>query len=319
MPKFKVASRTADEMVLAKQTLDDTFSIVRGKGGVINRKAVRELEENKWEIAELILQLLNDDIANSDPTPFLVDVTDGDIRDNYAFQRVESDLRVVSRAHGTSPLSQRITFKEFPMYTSGKEINVAVNLVEVASGRITPSMISELMALAISRYRISSILDALDAGVPNDPDNTGVAGYTLRYGSFTQGNLDKAIDGMQDDNDSPTIFGRSIVLNPTIRGFTGWSADTQRELEVRGAIGLYHNANVVTLVDRKSKVTGDHLFRKDRVYVAGGTKGALYMTKDLSFLDYVNVDPKNDVFEVGTRLEDGLLVHDPARYRIIEA
>lgn len=318
MPQFKTASRGFDELKTAKDELNEMFSIVKGSNGKLNQKAVQKLDQNRYEIAELILQIVRDTVLVTDPTPFLVDVVDGQLGNDYVWQELDSTLRVVARSYGTKPLSQRLVFKEYGMVTSHKEIAVEIPLEEVAIGRVTPSLVTDAVAEAINRYRIVSILSAIDAGVPSGADHTGKSGYNLRYTDLTAGNLDKALDGLLDESDSPTIFGRHIALAPKIRGFSGWSADTLRELEVRGLIGTYHNSSVVTLKDQYHKREGGHLIAANKAYISSGTKGAKFMAKDVSFLDWAMVDPRSSTFGVGTRLEDGVLVFDAYQYRIIE-
>jgi hypothetical protein len=308
-------------MKTAAQVLDDAFSVVKGKNGKVDYKGIAKLEENKMEIAELIIQLIQDNVTVTDPTPIFVDQVQGNISDDYAWQEVRADLRVVARSYGTKPLSQRFTWKEFMMQTSHKEINCVISLEELASGRTSPAQIAALMADAINRRRIGMILDAIDAGVPTaTADHTGVTGYNLRYVGLTEANLDKAIDGLYDEGDAPAIYGRWIYLRD-IRAFTNW--DTQasnellREFETRGMVGTYKGAPVVKLADQFSRTTQSHVISPDKVWISGGRKGAIFMTKDVSFLDYVVIDPRSSTFEVGTRLEDGVMVWDPYCYRMI--
>lgn len=318
MIQFRTASRTADELKTAKAELDEMFSIVKGANGKMNHKAVRHLEDNRYTIAELILQLVNDTVLVTDPTPFLADVVEGDIRNNYIWQEITSTLRVVNRSYGTKPLSQRLTFKEYSIATSHKEIAVEIELEKIASGRVTPSMVTDAIAETINRYRVTTVLSGIDAGIGSGLDHTGKAGYTLRYTDLTQANLDKALDGLLDESENPIMFGRHIALAPKIRGFTGWSNETLREMEVRGMIGTYHSAKIVSLRDQYHKREGGHLIAGNKAWIASGTKGAKFMTKDVSFLDWAVVDPRTSTFGVGTRLEDGVLVFDPEQYRIIE-
>jgi hypothetical protein len=73
----------------------------------------------------------------------------------------------------------------------------------------------------------------------------------------------------------------------------------------------------VSLKDRFSRRQDAHLIKNDRAYLASGRKGAIFMQKDVSFLDFVEIVPRTSTFTVGTRLEDGLLVWNPYEYRII--
>lgn len=322
LPKFKMASRTADELKTAKQELNDMIiELVRGPGNRLNPRGVAKLNtpDLRMEVAELIVQLIQDDVTTSDPLPLLVEEVDGDIRNQYIFQQMTAALRVQARAYGSKPLSQRLTFKEFSISTIAKEVNVELPLEEIASGRVTPAMAAEQMAFAISRYRIANTLNALDAGVASVADRTGKSGYTLRYIGLTKANLDHALDGLYDETDSVAIMGRHVAMYPGIDAFAGWSQQSLYGLETKSQLGVYRGAPIIALKDGFSKVTGDHVIRNDRVYIAGAEKGAKYMSKDLSFLNYAVVDERTATFATGIRIEDGLLVWDPFRYRVIES
>lgn len=326
MQQFKTASRSAGELKTAKAELDEIFSVVKGSGGKLNPKGVKKLEDNRYEIAELILQLINDTVLITDPLPFLVEPVDGVLGNQYIFQRLDSTLRVVNRSYGSKPLSQRLVFKEFALSTTSKEVAVEIPLEEIAVGRVTASLVADTMAQAIQRYRVKNVLDAIDAGVPAaTADHTGKAGYNLRYTDLTQANLDNAIDGLQDENESPTIFARHIAINPKIRTFAGfaagatqWPQTTMEEFVARGAIGTYHGATIVSLRDQFRLADSSHLLAANKAWIGSGKPGAMFQTKDVSFLDWSLVDPRTSTFGVGTRLEDGVLVFDPYQYRIIE-
>lgn len=316
--RFQTASRTAGEMTAAKDELNNIFlEAVRGNHGTYNPRGVEVLRANKMDIAELMVQIIKDEVVSTDPTPFLVDTMSGEITKDYAFQKLDGSLRVVKRSYGSKPLSQRLTFKEYSLTTSMKEIAVELPLEEVAGGRITPSQMAEEMAQAINRYRISTILDGIDAAVQADADHTGLSGYVLRYTGFTKENLDKAIDGLLDEGGSPVIYGRHTAIYPAIRAFDGWADETIRDFNVRGQVGGYMGAPIVILKDTFNKTAGEHFLSNERIYLASGKKGAKFMTKDVSFLNWAEVSAKNASFGTGIRLEDGLLVDDPFQYRII--
>lgn len=325
LPEFKMASRTPDKLAAAKADLNALFDVVKGSNNKLNPKGVKKIEDDRYEIAELIVSVIEDTVTTQDPTPFLVETVSAELGDELLWQELDATVRVVNRSYGTKPLSQRLYFKEWGITTTMKEVAVEIPLEHIAVGRITASMVTDAIADAIIRHRIGNILDGIDAGVTSGADRSGVAGYTLRYASFTQDNLDKAIDGLLDEGEVPTIFGRHIALAPTIRSFTGFSSDqtvwspmSSEELEKRSLIGTYHGAGIVALRDPYHKAAGDHVIRSDRLYLASATKGAKFMTRDVAFLNWAMVDPRTSTFGMGTRIEDGLLVHDPYKYRIIE-
>lgn len=317
MLKFKTAKRSEEERKDHKAKLDELFAKV-GSNGKFNRAGLKALNDQRVEVAETIVQLIEDELTVVDPTPFLVDKKSQGFVDKNLFQRLEGTLSVVSRSYGSKPLSQRLQASEFTFSTSMKEIAVEIPLEEVVGGRITPSQVVNAMAFAIARYKVSLVLEAIDLAVTATPDHTGVAGYNLRYSGLTEANLAMAIDGMRDDSESPTIFGRHIALYPDIRNFAGWSTEQKGDFLARGQVGEFLGAPIVTLVDKYSRLLGGHQVAADKVWVAGATKGAWLVEKDVSFLNWALIDERTSTFATGIRLEDGVFVHDPYKYRVIE-
>jgi hypothetical protein len=323
MLQFRKGSWSQDKITSCREELNKVFFEAVGMGEKrMNPHAVTKIDAIKVELAETIVNLVEQEVRLVDPLPFLVDEVEGDIRNSYVWQELDSSLRVVSRAYGSKPLSQRLTFKEYGMSTSMSETAVEIPLEEVFSGRQTPALAASEMALAISRRRISNTLDLLDAGVPaSTADRTGISGYTLRYvesTNLTQTNLNKALDGLQDEGLGATVLARHVAFAPAVRGFTGFSNEVEDEMTRRGVIGQYHGATFVALTDPHVKRSADHTIRKDRIYIAGSQKGAIYMVKPVQFLNWALTDPRTATFSTGIRIEDGVLVWDAYRYRIIE-
>lgn len=317
MVKFNSPVRTAAERTEHKAKLDEIFARV-GSKGKINARGLKQLQDNRVEIAETIVQLISDDLTVVDPTPFFVTTRNQGFTDKNLFQRLEGTLKVVNRSYGSKPLSQRLSASEFTYSTSMKEIAVEIPLEEVVGGRITPSQVVEAMAYAIARFKVSLVLSAISSAVTATPDHTGLSGYNLRYTGLTQDNLAKAVDGMRDDGDLPTIFARHQALYPAIRGFTGWSDIQQGEYLQRGEVGQFLGASVVTMVDKYSRLLGGHQIPADKVWVASQTPGAWLIDKDVSFLNWALVDERTATFSTGLRLENGVFVYEPWRYRILD-
>jgi len=318
--EFKTGKWTREKLETAKQELDAIFAeAVKGPGGSFNRKSVQAIQEARFDIADLIINIVEETFLLTDPTALLVDSTTGNLGDIELYREQSSALRMVNRAIGSKPISQRLQFNERNIVTAQKEVAVEVPLEKVASGSVTPSQMATNMAIAIQRDRISTTVQAIDDAVSATPDRTGLSGWNLRYTGFTQPNFDKAIDGIMDESESPTVFGRHSVLAPTIRAFTGFGLENLDILTERGIIGSYHGAGILTVKDQYNKYVGSHVIRNDRAYVVGGTKGAISKTVDVGFLDYVTVDERTATFAAGRRVEYGTLVWDPLRYRVITA
>lgn len=316
MHKFKTAARTAEQRTAAKEKLNEIFARVGSKGKISSR-GLKELNDERVEVAETIVTLIQEELTVVDPTDLLVERKPLGYTDSEIFQYMDGTLSVVSRSPGSKPLSQRLTASEWTYSTSMKEIAVEVPLEELVGGRITAAQVVDAMAFAIARYKVSLVLEAIDTAVTATADRTGVSGYDLRYSGFTKDNFERAIDGLRDDSDSPTVFGRHIALAPTMRGFTGWSEDALREFETRGQVATFAGAPVVTMVDKYSRLLGGHQIAADRAWVAASTKGAWLVETDVSFLNWALVDERTATFATGIRLQDGVVVHDKFKYRVI--
>jgi hypothetical protein len=319
--QFKIANRTVDELTAHKNEFSKMIKEAVGhdKRGVVDPKGYDFLTANRIDIAALMVQLISDTVNVTDPTPFMVDRRQYGIGDRMLFQELRGDMKVTNRAYGSKPLSQRLTKIEYPMFTQSKEIGAALALEEIASGAMTAADAINGISEGILRHRIQFVLDGIDAGVPAATnDHSGIVGATLRYSGLTHANMELALDGLKDDGESPTIFARHGALYPEIRGFSGWSQDGIREFELRGVTGVFQGSPVVTLVDKYSRKAGRHVIRNDRVYIAGGAKGAVMAEVDMSFLNYAVTDTRTATFETGLRMEEGLLVWNPYAYRIIE-
>lgn len=318
MKKFAEPVRTAAERTEHKEKLNEIFARVATKDKKIDPRGLKQLNDNRVEIAETIVQLITDDLAVVDPTPFLVQKRTQGFTDKNIFQRLEGTLKVVNRSYGSKPLSQRLSASEFSYSTSMKEIAVEIPLEEVVGGRITPSQVVEAMAYAISRYKVSLVLDAISAGVTAVADHTGLSGYNLRYTGVTEANLQKAVDGLLDDGERPTIFGRHQALYPAVRSFAGFGANIIGENIQRGEVGQFLGSPIVTIIDKYSRLLGGHQVAGNMVWVASSTPGAWLIEKDVTFLNWALVDERTATFSTGIRLEDGVFLYEPWRYRILD-
>jgi hypothetical protein len=322
MPNFRTGNWTAEQLRDAKKDLNEAFApIAEAKSlAKVSTAAMREIEDNKYEIAELVVTVINEQIAQANPLPLIVEEVTGDWRNNYVWSEIQKKLRVDLRSPGSKPLSQfPFSWSEYGMDVQMREVAVELPLELIATGKVTPAMVAETIAQGVLREKISRITEAVSDAITAVPDRTGQSGYVLRYSGFTQPNLDKAIDGLADESDSATVFGRYITLQPTLRAFTGWSDEQNGEIMARGVIGQYHGANILALRDQYGKVWGgSHFLADDKVWVVGGQKGAIHMTQDVSFLNWAEVSTKYASFGTGFRYQDGTLVFDPYRYRILD-
>jgi hypothetical protein len=325
MENFRMGMWTAEELKTAKEELDNCFAPVREaglKGGKIPANVYKKLEEDKFEIAELIVTVINESVVQGNMLPLIVDEVSGDWRNDYIWTELQKSLRVDLRSPGSKPLSQLpFTWSEYGMEVTQREVAVEVPLELLATGKVTASMVADVIAQGVLRDKITRVTNKISDEITAIDDRTGESGYGLRYSGLTKANLDKAIDGMADEGDGISFFGRYIKMIPTLRTILAaeFNEEITGEVFRRGIVGDYHGARFIAIKDQFSKEWGnDHFLRSDLVWGVGARKGAIHMTQDVSFLNWSEVSSKYASFGTGFRYQDGTLVHDPYRYRVID-
>ena len=83
-------------------------------------------------------------------------------------------------------------------------------------------------------------------------------------------------------------------------------------------IGTYKRAKIVVLNDDFNWYYNSATIADDKVWLGGADKGAVLLERDVSALDYQGVDTEKAWIKSGFRVDFGVTVLQPWKYRMIE-
>lgn len=151
------------------------------------------------------------------------------------------------------------------------------------------------------------IKSLIEAGI-----GVGSPYYTAGSG-VSQSALDQAIREVRDESESGsvTIYGRSTVVDQ-IAGFTGFADEALEEIRLRGRLGTYRGANVVTVKNWKDE-DGASFIPANEMYVIGSDAGKFAIYGGLKTKEYTEQD--NWYWHYIGRQDFGGVLHHPERAR----
>ena len=140
-----------------------------------------------------------------------------------------------------------------------------------------------------------------------------------------QAELDAQLRRMYSYNDQVVIYGHRYALDPILDFAGGANAadSAKEELRQRGWIGTYRGASLVAVSDehdmwRNQFTSINGTDWESLIFLSGGTPGAILMERDLSALNWQDMDPERAFFRTGVRWDHGILVHSNWRYGVID-
>lgn len=307
---LRVAKRTADEITTAKEALNEAFKKYTSVGQIAaDPKFV-------FEVGELVRQLAVDEFMLSDPTPLFVNRADADLGQTIEIEEVINTMKAVRRHPASHPLAFTPTKRKYPISTKQYDLPFFMDIEKILRRQLEPSVFAEHAAQALSRVYIETVLGAVDAAATGT-DHYGRAIASSIATTLDQTTLDAALRSLGDVNENTFIAGRYYTLFP-IMGFTGAFSDTGiDEINRTGIIGTYKGAKVVVLKDDYNFFYGAATIPANKVYIGGSDKGAWLHERNVSALNYQVVDPEKAEMRMGFRVDFGVTVLQPWKFRVI--
>jgi hypothetical protein len=301
----------------------------------IQKDAMRILQEGgvtafaaeaKWrgEAAALVRQSVQDIFAMTDPTPIFTERRSGVYGDRYEFEELVNTLRVVEYAPNSLPQVFTPRKGVYTIKTAMYELAYGIELPKILSGQHSIGNFAQMAAEAQVRFMSNFTLTAIDkACAVGTTDLKGRALRTAAAGSDVQKTeIDAALRRMNAFNSGVTIFGSRYALD-AIYNHGATSDNLKDELNARGVIGRYRGARLVEMVDDHNmwtnnfaKVNGVDVDKL--IFLASGTPGAILLDKDVSQLDWEELDQRKALWTSGVRMDMGLLVTRPWRYHVVQ-
>jgi hypothetical protein len=312
---LRTASRTKDDMDEAIATLNEKFNSYKSIG------ALQADQEFVYKAGELVRQLAEDMFLMSDPTDLIYERRAGpQLGQWYEFEEHVNTARVVQRSLGGKPRVFTPHKKKYEIQPEDWRVDFGFKLELIGTGQIDVRVWVEQMADAISRYYVEQGLNALDiacaAGV-EDAHGRPVR-TVVNADDVTTTGINEALRRLGDVNPDTMIIGRYYALYPLFSMDSSLSEVSHEEFRQRGAIGRFRGATVVVLRDSYNPFYKKASVPVDRIYIAGGEKGAVLSETNMSSFNYSTVDPEELHFRVGTKGRTSFDVFKPWKYHVIE-
>lgn len=306
---MRVAKRTKEEIAEAKAALNESFLRFKSVGQIAADT------EFCYTVSELVRQIAIDEFALTDPTPYFVNRASAALGQTLEIEEVINTMKAIRRHPGGHPLAFTPTKRKFPITTKQYDLPFAMDLEKILRRQIDPSVFAEHAAQALSRVVVSTVLGAIDAS------STGVDHYGRNIAATKSGDIDATtLDGvlrsLGDVNSDTFIAARYFALFP-ILGFTGYSPNIIDTIYNTGMIGKYKGANIVILKDDFNFYFNTATIGANKIYIGGGDKGAWLHERDVSALNYQSMDPERAWLKNGFRVDFGVNVLQPWKYRTI--
>jgi hypothetical protein len=312
LPGMRLAKRTREDLKVQKEALNESFLAYKSIG------AIGADPEFVFTVAELIRQLAIDEFVLTDPTPLFCMRAQAELGQTIELEEYVNSMRMVRRFPGSQALVFQPIKRKYPIVTKEYDLPFGIDLEKVLRRELTPAVFAEHAAQALSRIWVNTVLTTIDAA--EAAGSTDHYGRPLRFtsvGSLIQTSLDSALQALGDVNTDMFIAGRYFALFP-ITGFSGFSNLALEEIRQTGLVGYYKGAKVVLLRDDYNWWTGEIAIPSNRIYLGGGNKGAWLHERDVAALNYQYIDHETAWLKTGFRLDFGVTVVQPWKYRVCD-
>lgn len=317
---FRIASCNREDNAKKIAALQEDFIKILEKDGVSGVKADPKFQMNA---AKLLREVVIDEFSMTDPTPIFTERRTGTLGDKIEFERLINTLRVVKYSPGSHPLAFTPKKAKYTVTTSMFELVWGVPLHQVMTRQRKIEDVVKFAAEALTRHYVKLVLEAVDTACTGNTDIRGRALSTSAAGAtVAEAELDAAIRRLQTYGGNITIFGSKWALWP-IMALVGATADGLiEEWQRRGQIGFYKGCRLVAIEDDYNEYQGQFTTVNgvdwDKVlFLTAGETGAVLLERDLSALNWEDLDTEKAQFRTGVRFDHGIFVHKPWRYHVI--
>ena len=320
---FRVAKHERAALDEKMKDLNADFLRLMEEGGV---SAIKADPKFQMRAGQLIRETIVDGFSMTDPTPIFTERRDARLGDKIQVERLINTFRVVKYAPLSHPLVFTPRKAKYTMTTSSYELPFGLDLIKVMTRQHTIGELAAMGSEALTRHYVNLTLTAVSAAAANGVND--MRGRPLRTQiaspatDITKAALDAQIRRMSQYNTGLTIFASQFALNP-IFDFGATTEVSKEELRTRGQIGTYRGAKLVAIQDDYNEYYGE--FTKvgtkpleELVFLSGSVPGATLLERDLSPLNWEELDVEKAQFRTGVRFDHGIFVHSPWRYGIVE-
>lgn len=318
---FRTASATRDENKAKLDALQEDFIGLMNEGGVARIDAEPLF---KMKAAQLIRQTVIDEFSITDPTPIFTERRDARLGDTIEFEELLNGFRVVQYSPMSHPQIFTPTKGKYTIKTSMKELAFGIDLQKILTRQHTVAEMSSMAANALTRHYVNLTLTAIDSAATGNDIRGRPLRTTAAGADVTQAELDAALRRMGQYNTGITIFAARYALDPIFNMLkTDGGNEIKNDLQQRGLLGFYRGAKIVALQDDYNLYTGAFTKVNGRdweklIFISGAQPGATLLERDLSALNWNELDQETAWFRTGIRFDHGITVFKPWRYHVIQ-
>jgi hypothetical protein len=306
---LRQATRTRDEISEAKKALNESFLQYKKAGEIFaDPKFV-------FEVAELVRQIAVDQFMLSDPTPLFVNRKDAALGETVEIEEVVNTMKAVRRSPGAGALAFTPSKRKYSLTTSQYDLPFFIDIEKVLRRQQEASVFADHAAQALSRLFVETTVNAISAACVGT-DHYGRNLNANVATTVTDVVLDGVLRSLGDVNSDVVIAGRFYALFP-ITGFSGYSDVALEEIRKNGIIGTYKGARVVVLKDDYNFYYGSASIPDNKIWLAGADKGAWLLERNVSALDWQDVDAEKTQIRSGFRTDFSVTVLQPWKYRTV--
>jgi len=319
---FRTASSTPEVRGKKLAAIQKDLLNVLENGGVGRFAADTDLQ---WKVATLFRETVVDGFAMTDPTPIFTERRDARLGDKHEFTKLINTLRVVKYAPMSEPLIFTPRKAKYTISTSAYELPVGIDLQKILTRQHTVAEFADMSAQAITRHYVNLTLTAIDTACATGV--TDLRGRSLRTAAASQDVAQVDLDGQlrrmyASNMDGLTVFAHRYALDP-IFDFAANTDSANEELRARGVLGTYRGARLVSMQDEYNMwtqqfTTINAVDWEKLIFISSGNPGAILLERDLSALNWQDLDAERAWFRTGVRWDHGILVHSNWRYGVIE-
>lgn len=323
---FRVANATKSENETRLDKIQNDLMGLLEEDGVSSLKAEPKFQAR---MAKLLREVVIDEFSMTDPTPIFTERRSGTLGDTVEFERLIPTLRVVKYSPQSHPLVFTPRKTKYTITTAMHELAFYLPLFQIMTRQHSVGEYATMAAEALTRHYVDLTLTAIDKACASG--TTDIKGRALRtvqtsgQVDIQKASLDAAIRRMGAFSSGQlTIFGSRWALDPIFDiAASAGGDDLKSELVMRGEIGRYRGAKMVALKDDYNEYLGG--FTKVNgvdwerlVFIAMPEPGAILLERDLSALNWDDLDAEKALFRTGVRMDHGIMVHKPQNYHVIQ-
>lgn len=321
---FKKASDSTDVRKDKLAAIQSDLTKVLDADGIGGLQSRPDLQ---YKIARLVRETVMDGFAMTDPTPIFTERRTGELGNKYEYTRLINTFRAVKYAPMSEPLIFTPRKAKYTITTAPYELPFGIDLQKILTRQHTVAEFSDMASEAVTRHYVNLVLTAVNAacGVAA----TDIRGRNLRTNvgasDVTQTALDAQLRRLYSYGGDAVIFGHRWALDPILDMAAGTNAAdvAKEELRQRGWIGTYRGAALVAVEDDFNEFTqaftsiGGVDWEK-LLFLGTGQPGAILLERDMSALNWQELDAERAWFRTGIRWDHGILVHSAWRYGVLQ-